>query len=61
MPVKKDVIVTWLKRIQSSELSVSQFLAQYTVPFSRPPVLACRLVFFKYWIMNFNVFWSPKL
>jgi len=35
VPVKKDVIVTWLERIQSSELSVSQFFSQYTVPFSR--------------------------
>jgi len=35
MPVKKDTIVTWLKRIQSSEFSVSQFFSQYTVPFSR--------------------------
>ncbi|MCP4652104.1 MAG: hypothetical protein GY858_01815 [Candidatus Omnitrophica bacterium] len=35
MPVKKDTIVTWLKRIQSSELSVSQFFSKYTVPFSR--------------------------
>jgi len=35
MPVKKDIILTWLKRIQNSELSVSQFFSQYTVPFSR--------------------------
>lgn len=35
MPVKKDTIITWLKRIQSSELSVSQFFSQHTVPFSR--------------------------
>ena len=33
--IKKDVIVTWLKHIQNSELSVSQFFSQYSVPFSR--------------------------
>ena len=35
MSVKTEVIVSWLKRIQSSELSVSQFFSKYTVPFSR--------------------------
>ncbi len=35
MSIKTEIIVTWLKRIQNSELSVSQFFFQYTVPFSR--------------------------
>lgn len=35
MPIKKEIIVTWLRRIQRSELSVSQFTSKYTVPFSR--------------------------
>lgn len=33
--VKKDVIVFFLKRIQSSDIEVSQFFSQYSVPFSR--------------------------
>ncbi len=32
---KEDVIVTWLERIQNSELSISQFFSKNNVPFSR--------------------------